>query len=335
MAASAFTAGLKSQSAVRHGSLRMESGVALQAELTAFAPHQEHPVATAMRVVAGDAAFHFHSGMFIDERTPFFDVTIHTGFRARIIQAGKILRAVRVVAIRALHQAFRNTMMIRQREFGLHGLMACEAERWFRLLQQAVVQPARLVGDLRQLEEMRLRIAHIAPAVVFDLVDQMGGVALIAGNPVARMFRVCEELLLFAGDMAGQTARRVFIGCPTKREQGKIFQRFGGRCVVTVRSLYSVGVRFCGPMASLATLDVFLIRENQFRVSGLSVFGSNFFVAAFAAFRARKRGGGCVKFGRSAGDRGPVSGLRLFLCEDCGWQRCNRKRQNGKSQRRA
>ena len=62
MAANTFAAGLESQAAVRHLRLRVKSGVALQAELAAFAPHQKHAVGASVRIVAGDAPSTFTAG---------------------------------------------------------------------------------------------------------------------------------------------------------------------------------------------------------------------------------------------------------------------------------
>ncbi len=102
MASNAFTAGLEAQAPVRH--LRgVKFRMALQAELAAFAPHQQHPVVASVRIVASRAAFHFHRGMLVDKRPALFHVALHAGFRSSANQAGCVHASVRVVAIGALY----------------------------------------------------------------------------------------------------------------------------------------------------------------------------------------------------------------------------------------
>ncbi len=109
-------------------------------------------------------------------------------------------------------------MVLRKRKFRLNRLVASEAQRRFGLLQQAVVQPASLVGQLRKLKEIGLRVLHIALARILNLVHKVCRVALIAGNAVAGMFGVFEKLLLFAADVAGEAARGIFRGRAFKGE---------------------------------------------------------------------------------------------------------------------
>lgn len=223
VAANTFAAGLKAQPAVRNRGLGVETGMALQAKLPAFAANQEHAIGGAMRVVAGNAAFDFYRRMLVNKRPALFDVTVHAGFETRLGQAGEILRAVRVVAIGTFDQAFRYAMMVRQREFGLDCEVASEAKRRFSLLEQAVVQPASFFANLRQLKEVRLRVGQIALAVIFHFINQVSGVALVAGDPVAGVLGVREEFLPLAGVVAGKAAGGVFVGRAAKSEQWMVF----------------------------------------------------------------------------------------------------------------
>ena len=209
VAPNAFAAGLEAQAAMRN--LRgVKFRMAFQAKLAPLAPHQQHPVVAPMRIVASGAAFHLHRRMLVDKRSTLLHVALHAGFRACAYQAGCIYASVRIVAVRTLHQAFRNAVVFRQGKLCLNRLVAPEAKCRLRLLQQAVMQPASLVGQLRQLKEIRLRVLQIALAQIFNFVHKVRGMALIAGNAVARMFGVFEKLLLLAADVAGEAARGIF-----------------------------------------------------------------------------------------------------------------------------
>jgi cyclic lactone autoinducer peptide len=52
--------------------------------------------------------------------------------------------------------------------------------------------------------------------MILYFVNEVRAVALIAGNAMSSVFGVFEKFLLFAGDVAGQTACRVFSGRATK-----------------------------------------------------------------------------------------------------------------------
>jgi hypothetical protein len=97
----------------------MNPGVALQTKFTPFTPNQKHAVRTAVRIVACGAAIDLPGRMFENKRPVFFDMTLRTRFRCRLDQIRCVWGAVWIVAIRALHQSFRNSMMYRQRELSL------------------------------------------------------------------------------------------------------------------------------------------------------------------------------------------------------------------------
>ena len=57
---------------------------------------------------------------------------------------------------------------------------------------------------------MSLRIGQIPAAMIFYFFNEVRGVALIAGDAMSSVFGVFEKFLLLAGDVASQTAGRVF-----------------------------------------------------------------------------------------------------------------------------
>ena len=177
------------------------------------------------------------------------------------------------------------------------------------------MQPASLVGQLRDLKEIRLRMAQIAFAQVLYFVHQMRCVALVAGNAVAGMFGVFEKLLLLAADVAGEAARGIFRGGALERKQRVFFQRFGDVGIVTVRGLHRIGVRFRGTVAGFTALDVILVGENELRVARLFILDRFFFVAALALFRAGERTGGRVKIRRVACDGWTLRSFGTLLRE--------------------
>lgn len=219
VAANTFAGGLESQAAVRNWCLRVKAGVTLQTELAPFTAYQKHAVGTAMRIVTTDAAFDLYSGVFVHKGAALFHVTIYAGFRTGLVEAGHIFRSVRIVAVRTLDQPFGNAMVLRQSELGLNREMACKAQRGLRLFQEAVVQPTGFVRQPGHLKEVSLRIAQIrAAAMILYLLNEVRRVALIAGDAMSSVFRVFEKFLRFAGDVAGQTACRVFRSGAAKSE---------------------------------------------------------------------------------------------------------------------
>ena len=204
VAANAFAGGLETQAAVRNLRLPVKAGVTLQTELARFAAYQQHAVGAAMRIVATDAAFDLYGGVFVHEGAALFHVTVHASFRSGLVETGHVFRAVRIVTIRALDQPFGNAMMLWQGELGLNGEMTGKAQRGLRLLQEAVVQPTGFVGQPGYLKEVCLRIAQIGAAtVILYFLNEVRGVALVAGDVVSGVLGMFEKFLLFAGDVAG------------------------------------------------------------------------------------------------------------------------------------
>ena len=265
MAAHALAAGRKAQTSVRNPQLPVERGVALQAKLSPFAPHQQHSIRAAVRIVADDATFNFHRRMLEDVRPALLHVALNTGFPTRFVQTGPVEGAVRRVAIGTLHQAFRHAMMNRQGELGLNGAMAGETECRLGLLQQTVVQPADFVRQARRLEKVALRVAEISFALILDCLHEMSGVAFVARHPMRNVRRVFEEFLLLAAGVAQEAVGRVLfrvgakmkdgillqsgrdLGVDAEREDGLLLERPRDLALVALRRLYGVRVAFPGP----------------------------------------------------------------------------------------
>ena len=103
------------------------------------------------------AAFHLDRGVFKDEGAALFGVALDAGLPVGFLQHGLIVRAVRVVAIRAFHQAFRHAMVRGKSELRLNRGMAAIAELRLCLAQQALGDPPVLLGNSRRAEKLRLR----------------------------------------------------------------------------------------------------------------------------------------------------------------------------------
>ncbi len=185
MAAGTFATGLEAEARVWHARLIVKSVMTLQAKLAALAPYQQHAIRAAMRIVAGGAAFHFGRGMLIQIWPALFRMAFYASLKVRRIEtghgdAGGIPAAVRIMAVGTLHQLLRNAMMNGESKLGFDGSVAAEAQPWFGFFQEAVVQPSHFFRQSRNLEEISLGIGQVTLALIFDLLDQMSGMALIA-----------------------------------------------------------------------------------------------------------------------------------------------------------
>ena len=134
MASGALTAGLKTQAAVWNARLSVEAGVTLQAELTAFTPHQHEMIGAAVRIVADDAAFHPYGRMLINVRAALFNVALNAGLPVGGIQAGPVHAAVGIMTIRTLDESFRHAMVHGQGKLCLNVAMTAKAEPGLRCL---------------------------------------------------------------------------------------------------------------------------------------------------------------------------------------------------------
>src|SRR5262245_693649 len=142
MTACALAAGLESKPAMWCLGRKMKSSVTLQAQLSAFASNQEHPVGRSMRAVTGDASFDLCRRMLVNERTSLIKMALPAGFSGRLDQARWVKRAVSVVAVRAFHQALGHSMMHRLRKLCSHRSMAGVAKIRLRSLDQATLKPS-------------------------------------------------------------------------------------------------------------------------------------------------------------------------------------------------
>ena len=324
VAANALATGLESEPAVGSSQLPAKSGVALQAELPAFAPDQQQAVGSPVWIVAADAALRLHCRVLEHKRSAFLDVALHAGFLSWIIEAGHVLRTVRAVAVRTLHQPFGNTVVFGLRKLGLNRLMATEAERRLGLFQQAGAQPAVFFADLGELEEIGLRIRQARLARVLYFIHQMGRVALTAGYTVGGMLGMFEPLLLLARDMARQAAGSVFLCRTFKRKNRVRNHRLGNFSIVAVRRLDGVAMRFSRTVTRFTTVNIVLAWKNDLGVTGLLVFDRFALMAVLAGLGSGKLAGKGVKLRRAAGDGRAPQRFRALLREDSGGETaCN------------
>jgi len=118
--------------------------MALQAQQSLLTALQQEVVHTSVGSVARRTTFHPHDRVLINKRAALLHVAADAGLPIGLGQLEVIHGAVRVVAIRTLHETLGNPMMFRQRELRLHGPVAGIAKLRLRLLQQAVRQPGIL-----------------------------------------------------------------------------------------------------------------------------------------------------------------------------------------------
>ena len=111
--------------------------MARQAEQVHIAHLEQVNVGRAVRRVAYDAAFDPHRLMLVDEWPAFIGVAViaDLAFRDRSAQLVRSFRAVRVMAIGALDQAFVHAMSKRHRKLGSLLLVARVTKLRLRLHQ--------------------------------------------------------------------------------------------------------------------------------------------------------------------------------------------------------
>ena len=126
------------------------------------------------------------------------------------------------------------------------------------------MQPARLFWKLGHGEEIRLRETDDRLPWIPRTLYQMRCVTLVTADSMQRVRRVREVLLVPAALMASQAALRILLGIPLESED----QLGGGSGfgVIAARGFFSVGVRFGGTVAHLATLDRILRRHVGRRI---------------------------------------------------------------------
>src|SRR5690348_18137925 len=102
--------------------------MALQTQESGFAAYQHEAGHSAVRIVALHASQNPHRRMLKNEGASLLHVAAGAGFPVSLSKRNKIVGAVRIVAVRALNQTFRHTMVKRQRELCLNGGVATVAE---------------------------------------------------------------------------------------------------------------------------------------------------------------------------------------------------------------
>lgn len=155
----------------------------------------------------------------------------------------------------------------------------------------------------------------------------MRGVTLVAGNAVTHVLGVLEKILLFARRVAAEAVRGIFLGAALERKNGMLLQRFRDLGVIAVSGLHGVGMRLSRPVASFASLNVFLAREGDFGMAGFAEFEYLVFVARAAALGAGKLTRWSVIHRRPGGDGGALQGSGPLLSESRagGEDECNHK----------
>jgi len=199
-----------------------------------------------------------------------------------------------------------------QRELRLDIAVALVAKFRLRFAQLAVVEPAGLLGQFGDVEEVALRGADGFGFGVPAGFDQMHGVAAIAGDSVLDVAGMAEIFLIAAALVADQAALGVLFGIGVEREN----QFVGGRGfgVVALRGFLAFGMRFAGAVAHFATGDPVRfgrLERSVMREVKLLGFG---FVTRLAAFcshiaaagrrsecRCDRRGHGCFRTGLAKG----------------------------------
>lgn len=162
--------------------------------------------------------------------------------------------------------------------------MTAETQFRLRLLEQAVVQPARFFGQLRHREEIGLGNAQTNALGSSRRLHQVTGMTVHAGDSVLRVGRMVKGGLIPAALMAQQTTLRVLLGIPVEGEDE--FSGGRGLRIVPARGFLAIGVRLSWTVAHLAAGDRSSLRWRKGCVPGLSVFLKLGSVAGPAAVRS-------------------------------------------------
>jgi len=180
--------------------------VALQAKQALLAPNQELAIHASVRGVARSAAFYFHGRVFEDKGSAFFRVAVSAGFGSVLAERCESGASVRVVAIGAFHQAFRQAVMGRQRELRLNVAVASKAQLRLGLLQEAVMEPAGLLWQSWYRKEVNLGDTQIDTLRIPGSLHQVSRMTVHAGDPVLHVGRMVKRRLIPAALMASETA---------------------------------------------------------------------------------------------------------------------------------
>ena len=197
---SAFTLRCEAQAAVRN-IRRQRIDVTLQTEEAPFAPQQELPVHRAMRRVTTCASLHFYGGVFKHKRSSFFRMAVDAAFPRRLSQHRLIIRAVCVVAVRAFHESFGNTVMRRQCKLRLNRRVARVTQLRLGLAQKALIQPPVLFGDSRRAREMSLSQWRFRLFFYVRSFHKVSRMTLQASHAMKLVLRLVKQRLVVARDV--------------------------------------------------------------------------------------------------------------------------------------
>ena len=242
--------------------------MALQAQQIDIAYPQHVSIGASVGNVAGRAPLYFYRLVLEDEWPLLVDMARETD-RILCRRGPHLLRsnrAVHVVAVRALNQAFIHAMVKRHLELGLLLQMACVAELRLRFHQE------KLFG-LRMVRR----------------------VARDATDGVLAVYRVDGVHVLSAAGMAGQTTRVDFLRRSILKYKDLGFVAaaghvIGARTVATFATLFRrTALRVEGRLP----VGRFLPTVVDFLVTGLAGLGAQI-LGGFARWR-RRGGGGCAE----------------------------------------
>ena len=187
MAPGAVSGSLEPPSAMRHISLPIKArravngGMALQAQQSLLTPFEQEIVHAAVRSMARGAAFYSDNRVFINEWSALFNVALHAAFPVGLGQLEVVRCAVRIVAVRAFHEALTHSVMFRQGKLRLNCAMATKTKFGLWRLQQPIRQPGILLFQPWNGEELRLGRLKFGLPCIRDL-NRMDGMAIDAAD---------------------------------------------------------------------------------------------------------------------------------------------------------
>jgi hypothetical protein len=170
--------------------------MALQAELVHLGPGQQMRIGRAMGRVASHAALDLYRRMLVLERSSFVGMAIEANclLRSRGSKLMSLRRAVRIVAITALHKSFVYTVMGRLGKIRFHFTVAAITKLRLRRGQQVVFYVGRVLG-------VATRAPHIILHMLGAQVVTVGFVSLMAGKAALGSF--LGRKLLKINDLGG------------------------------------------------------------------------------------------------------------------------------------
>ena len=302
VAAHTLAARLETEATMGH--VRRERiDVALQAEKSPFAAQEIVSRDAAVRAMARHAALHFDCCVLENIRPALLHVATDADFKVGLLEQGPAQRAMGIVAIGALHQPFRHSVMSGQCELRLDRRMTGETQLRLRLCEQALIQPAVLLGQCRPGKEWPLRRGRFHVVSIPGPFQQMRGVTLLARDALQLVFGAVVSILVLAGVVARQAARGILRGLaaePVNQHLG----RFEPARVAS-RLPHPFDVRPAGPMAGFTSCT-----ESRACHRGPSMHGLGELPGLVRVTRPT-RCSACLIFGLSFRGRPPGNGGRL------------------------